>query len=870
MLHDNDQKQMQPAKSVCESPAQPLDVDKKPVLSCSSSANERKLLFRILPVTLHGGGKTVETYALFDEGSSVTLVDSTISQKLGLNGLKRSLNLQWYGGRATQEPTVVVDLFVSGTGMKKKHKLRNVYSVSNLNLPTQSLSEADLRSSSRHKQKLPLEPYSGAVPKLLIGLDHCHLGMPAEIMQINCIGPYAANTELGWTVFGPSVETSSSTQVCLFTKPASDQAMHDMIAEYFETESFGVKPFPPVESAADLRAKAILHSTTRRTNGRYETGLLWKYDDIEMPDSYEMARKRLISIEKKMQRDDNFAKVYKQIINLYVSKEYARKLRPEEAAAFTKKTWYLPHFGVVNLNKPAKLRLVFDAAAETHGVSLNSLLLKGPQDYRALPTILFHFREGAVAVCGDIKEMFHQIVIRPDDRCAQRFLWRDGDTTREPDVYEMIAMTFGAACSPCAAQYIKTLNAMEHSDNAARAVKAILDYHYVDDFVDSFRNVEEAITVSVQVRAIHRDAGFELRNFTSNSPDVFTALGGVEATIAIANKTSLSMEKVLGMFWQPSIDSFVFRLNFHNVDKRVVSGERRPTKIELRSIIMSIFDPLGFLSHITIAAKLIMREVWRQQSSWDSPLPDDISASWERWRQELPAMVELEIPRFYFRNGTPTQRQLHVFVDASEEAFAAVAYWRAINSTGEVEIAFICSKAKCAPLKPLTVPRLELQAAVLGTRLLQTIREEHSVNASSCMLWTDSKTVVNWIKSEHRRYKQFVAHRVAEILATTTPSNWRWIPTGENVADEATRADGRSKNRSTSRWLCGPSFLLAEESKWPSQTVVDNNQPEVEELRPKYALVITSESHWLGITVCTQVSPPTCNLKRAWLDIIRA
>ncbi|XP_036321563.1 uncharacterized protein LOC118735734 [Rhagoletis pomonella] len=285
MLHDNDQKQMQPAKSVCASPAQPLDVDKKPVLSCSSSANERKLLFRILPVTLHGGGKTVETYALFDEGSSVTLVDSTISQKLGLNGLKRSFNLQWYGGRATQEPTVVVDLFVSGTGMKKKHKLRNVYSVSNLNLPTQSLSEADLRSSSRHKQKLPLEPYSGAVPKLLIGLDHCHLGIPAGIMQINCIGPYAANTELGWTVFGPRVETSSSTQVCLFTKPASDQAMHDMIAEYFETESFGVKPFPPVESAADLRAKAILHSTTRRTNGRYETGLLWKYGDIEMPDS---------------------------------------------------------------------------------------------------------------------------------------------------------------------------------------------------------------------------------------------------------------------------------------------------------------------------------------------------------------------------------------------------------------------------------------------------------------------------------------------------------------------------------------------------------------------------------------------------------
>ncbi|XP_036217946.2 uncharacterized protein [Bactrocera oleae] len=838
------------------------------VLSCSST--DSKLLFRILPVTLYGNQRRVDTYALLDEGSSITMIDSALVRDLGMRGCEQHLNVQWFGGHAAQESTFVVDLLISGAGMQKQHKLRNVYAVSNLQLPLQSLSKDDLDHNFKHISRLPVQSYAQVRPRLLIGLDHCHLGLPSTTMKVNTHGPFIANTELGWVVFDPTSTTLPSTASCLFMNRQADQSLHNMVADFFKTENFGVRAAPPIESEVDTRARAILKSATCRVDGRFETGLIWRTDNIRLPDSYDMALKRLVSVEQRMRRDAIFATQYKNIMNAYVRKKYARKLSPAEAAISTPKTWYLPHFAVANPNKPGKLRMVFDAAAEVSGISLNSQLLKGPQEYRPLPSILFHFREGAIAVCGDIKEMFHQVRIRKDDRCAQRFLWRGGDVSQPPDVYEMCVMTFGAACSPCAADYVKKVNALEHQDDrrtTARAVKAILDHHYVDDFVDSFCSEEEAISISQEVRAIHMDAGFELRNFTSNASKVVDALNGTDVSRPIDNKEGFVGERVLGLFWQSSSDCFGFKLKFHNVGEAVVNGERRPTKRELLSIVMSIFDPLGFLSNFVIGAKLLMRESWKHDIQWNDPLPNDINAVWEKWRKQLPEVVKYAIPRFYFGNGIPQILQLHVFVDASEDAFAAVAYLRSQTSSGKIDVTFVSSKSKCAPMKTLTVPRLELQAAVLGTRLMQCIRDEHSLDITDCILWSDSKTAIKWIRSVHRRYKPFVQHRIAEILATTNVSNWRWLPTKLNVADEATRINDCINFSPVTRWSRGPPFLQQDEQFWPSEDVitVGNDEPD-EELQSKFALVIIGKSCCLDFTLYQQLSPPRTARPMLWFN----
>ncbi|XP_037825055.1 uncharacterized protein LOC119613182 [Lucilia sericata] len=731
----------------------------------------------------------------------------------------------------------VVHLQVSGIGRQRKYALNNVYGVSNLKLPAQSLN-MDL---SDHPG-LPIKLYDDVVPKVLIGLDHCHLGLPDEIVPLEENGPYAANTPLGWVVFGKMKGKSSNSHLCLLSVQP-EQRLYDLVANYFETENFGVKILPVIESKDDLRARQIMKETTIKIGGRFQTRLLWRTDDVVLPDSYHMALNRLVGIERKMKRCPEFGAAYKTIMKDYLSKDYVRKLSPIEAADVCPRTWYLPHFGVVNPNKQGKIRLVFDAAASVEGVSLNSNLLKGPQQYKPLPSVLFNFRVGAVAVCGDIKEMFHQVLVAPEDRCSQRFLWRE-DNREPPDCYEMLVMTFGAACSPCVAHYVKETNALCYRDQYPRAVKSILDHHYVDDFVDSFPSSARAIEISQQVRNIHKAAGFELRNFSSNSSEVIVALkGNVEKPVNFSSDfNELKTEKVLGMYWQPKDDTFRFNLKFHNVNAGVMEGVRSPTKRELLSVVMSVFDPLGFLSHYMITAKLLMREVWRHNIGWDEALPGEIVDVWNNWRQGLQNVEKVKVPRCYFGNGVPYRLELHVFVDASEDAFGAVSYWRSINAHNKIEVSLVAAKSRCAPLKIMSIPRLELQAAVLGTRLMVTILKEHSVKVSRIICWSDSTTVINWIGSESRRYKPFVAHRITEILESTSPADWRWLPTNLNVADETTRMKSQVDFSDDSRWLNGPKFLYDSEDNWPQKVNVAPNEQDSEELRPKFALLVNTDA----------------------------
>ncbi|XP_036347760.1 uncharacterized protein LOC118757126 [Rhagoletis pomonella] len=778
------------------------------------------ILYKILPIELRGANNhIIKTFALIDEGSSCTLINKAVASQLGMSGQSTQLSLQWFGGRETKFKSMRLEVQIKGTSHKAKwHKLI-ARTVPSLDLPMQTVTFAELHSRYRQIKHLPIVDYTDAEPTVLIGLDNCHI--TASLRSIQCENSIVAvKTELGWLVYGkhsdelkPIVERVS---IILHTSVKVD--IQEWISDYFTTENFGVAvPAKVIESKDVVRAKRILRETIKRIGDKYECGLLWRSDEIHMPDSYNMALNRLHSIEKKMRNDFEFERAYKSAMSSFIAKGYARELTPTEAKVQTHFNWYLPHFGVFNVNKPGKLRLVFDAAAAVNRVSLNSVLLKGPDEMQPLIRVLLQFREGVVAICADIREMFLQVGMRQEDQNAQRFLWRY-DINDPAGIYVMTSMIFGATCSPCIAQHVKNRNAEEVAGDRPEVIRVITDNHYVDDFVCSFRDESEALEIGQAVRETHLKAGFVLRIFISNSRDVQNRLNkSVQHSQAVVSMDAGGhVDKVLGLFWDSQVDALVFKLKLHRVDPQILTGDKCPTKREFLGLVMSVYDPLGMLADIMIYGKNLLQSLWRKGTAWDNEIPSDILGRFTSWIRRLRMVEQLRVSRCYAPEflSPNTTVELHVFVDASEQAFAAVAFWRII-APGSVKISFDLGKTRCAPLKLLSIPRLELQAAVLGTRLKSTIVESHTIKPSRTILWTVSRTVLMWIKSDHRQYKPFVAHRISDIMDETHENEWRWCPSKLNVADLATRAAYPMREETDLRWTRGPEFLLQPEELWP-------------------------------------------------------
>lgn len=812
--------------------------------------NSGATLFRIVPVTLSSKGKSIDTYAFLDEGSSLTMVDECVANELDIPGTPESLCLRWTSNQVREEhDSRIISLQISSRAIgSRKYTLRDVRTVQSLSLPNQTVSATELQHKYSHLRGTLLDGYQAAVPRILIGVDNWKLGLPLEIREGKWTEPVATRTRLGWTVHGNNKsysDTTSSATVLHNSFHACrcnpDKDLHLMVKDFFSMENYGVRKVETLpESAEERRARNILQRSTVRINERFRTGLLWKEDKVELPNSFMMAKRRLIFLERKMLKDPELALNLNSQMAAYVAKGYARKLTTQELQTVYPRTWYLPVFVVTNQNKPGKVRMVWDAAAEVNGVSLNSKLLKGPDQLTSLQQILYGFRQRAVAIGGDIEEMFHQIQIDPEDQHSQRFLWRGGDAKKEPETFIMQVMTFGATCSPSSAHFVKNINAAEFAKQFPRAAKAITDHHYVDDLLDSVDTVTEAIKLAKEVRHIHQKGGFRIRNWTSNSEAVLVALGESKEAKQINFNISpeSTTEKVLGMWWCTQLDVFTYSTKIGKLNAAILLNERRPTKREVLRTLMSVFDPLGFLAAFLINIKILLQEIWRSPISWDEAITDEQNERWQQWLIVLPNVNCVKIPRCYTSELNPKDiktTQLHIFVDASENAFATVAYFRFTTDT-RIHCALIGAKTKVAPQLPISIPRLELQAATLGARFASTIAQRHDHHIDKRVFWSDSQTVLSWLRSDPRKYRQYVAFRLGEILDSTDVDEWRWIPTKNNVADDATKWQRAPDLSTTSRWFTGPEFLHQDEKLWPTITV-DSPNLELDEIRPILAHV---------------------------------
>ncbi|XP_062714355.1 uncharacterized protein LOC134291087 [Aedes albopictus] len=794
------------------------------------------ILFRYLPVFIEDtNGKSVRTYAFLDDGSSSTLIEEGIAAELGINGPTDTLWLSWTGNVSREERgSKRVSIMISGRGMETRFQLNNVRTVQKLDLPHQTLQYDALKDAYPHLRGLPVASYSKATPGIIIGMEHARLLATLKIREGNADDPVAAKTRLGWCIYGKQFWSDKSVEHLNLHSSLGNRELHEQMKGFFgiEEATITVKP----EADDDKRARQIMETTTRRVGKAFETGLLWRHEEVCFPDSYRMAEKRLVQLEKRLNRDPALKEKICCQIEEYERKGYAHRLTDEEIrSSDPKRIWYLPLGVVQNPKKPEKVRLIWDAAARSSGVSLNDMLLKGPDLLTSLISVLFRFRQRDIAICGDIREMFHQIIIRNLDKQAQRFLWRSSPDS-SPQCYVMDVATFGATCSPSSAQFIKNKNAEEFVEQYPAATEAIIKGHYVDDYLDSVDTVMEAVQLWKDVRYVHAQGGFDMRNLISNSPEGMQLVGekGSTATKSMNLDKPEESERVLGMVWKPKIDMFTYDTTLRPDIAKLIAEQSVPTKRQVLCTVMSLFDPLGLIANFVVQGKILMQDIWRSGTDWDEVIAENLHEKWIKWSNCLTEMGSVRIPRCFFSGASRSAMdgmQIHVFVDASPEAYASVAYLRIIDK-GVPRCALVAAKSKVAPLKPLSVPRLELQAALIGSRLADTICKYLNLSVKQRFFWLDSSTVLAWLRSDSRRYHPFVAFRVGEILSLTAVNEWRHLQSKYNVADEATKWGSGPSFDPENRWFSGPPFLKKEEEYWPTQSA--SIEPVTEELRKVY------------------------------------
>lgn len=427
-------------------------------------ASNAQVLFRFIPVKIRFGSKMIEVGAFLDEGSSGTFIDDEVAKQLGAFGPSSPLCIQYTSNNSHCETeSMRISLSISGScDSSREYHLEGVQTVKDLSLATQSLDYQSLSAKYQHLKDLPVLSYQKLKPRLLIGLNNWSLGIPIDVKLGSSGDPIAAQCRLGWTIFASQREGGSqSVHYCCYADQSQSNNEHldEMMRKYYSLDSLGVKqPENNVTSNEDRRALRLMNDTIQHHDDRYEMGLLWKHDEIQLPNSREMALRRMYCLEARLRRDVNLVKAVEAQVTNMIEKGYARKMNSTELDQECPRRWYLPVFPVVNPNKPGKVRMVFDAAAKVADVSLNSALLKGPDQNSSLIGVLMRFRQRRVGIAGDIREMFMQVKIRKPDCYSQLFLYRQNEDM-EPETYILESMTFGATCSPTCAQFVKNYNA---------------------------------------------------------------------------------------------------------------------------------------------------------------------------------------------------------------------------------------------------------------------------------------------------------------------------------------------------------------------------------------------------------------------------
>ena len=812
-------------------------------------------------------GKLKKVNAILDDASNETFLNEQVAGVLGLHEPYKTVKVHVLNNEVETFQSMPVEVMIeSVNGQYRKE-------IGVKTCPQNVTGSYKVEDWSKNKTNWPhlhscdfATPAKEGLVDLLIGVDNADLLYSRADVRGEPGSPIARLGPLGWSCIG-ATEKQQGTDCRTHTirtflsrstaEITSCCQIDEQVKRFWEVESYGTENMNSIVHTAEDREalKKVKESISHNSaTSRYKIAIPWKENRPKLPDNKNNALSRLGSTERKLKKDEIVSREYQHTIKSYLEKGYLRKVGKDEV--IPPEVWYLPHFPIIRMDKTTtKVRIVFDCSAKTDGLSLNDVINPGPKLQKELFDVLLRFRRHPVALACDVKEMYLQVEIEENDRPYFRVLWRDLDSTKEPDVYEFTRVVFGKNSAPMEAQFIAQENARLHQETHPLAAETVLKSTYMDDSIDSVETDEIGVKLYRQLSSLWNHAGMQARKWVSNSEAVMEAIPVEDQAVQLTiTDDKYPVVKTLGVAWDSKEDILTLPASR-------VSSDLPLTKRNVLRTIAAVFDPLGFVSPFVMVAKVILQELWARGYDWDDTIEDEIAIRISAWFEQLHDVATIQVPRCLCENKVVARREMVTFVDASLKSYGAVVYLRCTYEDGTRSSRLIASKSKVAPLLPMTVPRLELMAAVLGLRLTQNVLRAFEMNMQDVSFYSDSADVLWWIRGYGRDFRPFIANRIGEIQMYSNPAQWQHVPTAENPADLCTRGATPLQLSESTLWWNGPVWLVQDTSQWPQMDLTKSpvNLPETKAAHKKDSkgnAVVSDGSHSLA-TKAEEVIQPT-------------
>ncbi len=795
---------------------------------------------------------------LFDTGSEESFMRTKIADILQLRGPHLTKNIIGFNGVASEVEGRQVDFWLhpatdeAGAGPPKPI-LVSAFTVKTV-CGTIRPQHVDPRKffSIKPERFAQDYPHDQLTIDLLIGVREFYNIVSTSFVKSN-EGPVAVGSKIGLLVSGQLKKYSDSLPVI-----SMQSSLDTVLKQFWEVESLGIRDTEQTVTQDNIFVKESFQRTIRfcLTVERYFISLIFR-PEITLKSNFDIALKRLNYTEKKFMRRPDKALAYKEQVQEVLQKDWAEEVDLDLATSKGLResgTYYLPHSIVERPDaETTKNRLVFDGSCRnSSGVSLNDALFSGPKTQADLFLLLLSFRLHRIVLKADLSKMFHTFCLENNDRDYVRFLWRDSPD--EPvKVYRWKRLPFGLNQSPFLAIAGVGHHLVHHAEEFPQASAALQRSLYVDDYVGGASTVSDAIELRREISTLMGLGGFHFAKWISNSQEVLSTIPEADRAAASAlvfqeKDFELSEEpinKALGISWNPKTDHF----SYYGYAS-ITHEPGKETKRTLCSKMSRIFDPTGFLSPFTIRAKMLMQACWLAAIGWDDPLPEAIDQEWQQWLHELPQLSAFSPPRCLLPKGEILRMELHMFSDASEKAYATVAYLRFVETSvvateGPIQCGLLAAKSRVAPLKKLSLPRLELLGILLSVRMALQIAKELGIEKSSVTFWSDNTTSVQWLRKSPNHWTTFVANRVAEIQSNFSPQQFMHLPGKTNIsADIGSRGCSAGELSSLSEWLTATSFLYDPEELWPVNMSIGETELEKS---TSVTVISTPDPFWIHL-----------------------